>query len=91
MAKPDTIVIGGHGYSWQQLCEMRRQQLEAWEAAQPRQLALFELHEDRRPAAGRTAAGRYHEPTLFADMDPFELKPRLLLRLLVTDQSRRCP
>jgi len=64
MAKPDTIVIDGRGYSWQQLCELRRQQLEAWRAEQARQLALFELHDDCRPQAERTAAGRYLEPSL---------------------------
>jgi hypothetical protein len=41
-------------------------QLEAWKAAQPRQLTLFELREDCRPAAEGTPAGRYQEPTLFA-------------------------
>ena len=66
MAKPDILIIDGHAFSWQRLCELRRQQLEAWTAAQPRQPALFELHEDRRPPADRTAAGRYQEPTLFA-------------------------
>jgi len=70
MPKPDTILIDGHGYSWQQLCELRRQQLEAWRAEQARQLALFELKDDRRPATQRTAAGRYAEPTLFAVMPP---------------------
>jgi hypothetical protein len=68
VAKPDTFIIDGHAYSWQQLCELRRQQLEAWKAAQPRQLALFGLKDDCRPAAERTAAGRYREPTLFAHM-----------------------
>jgi hypothetical protein len=29
---------------------------------------LFELKDDRRPAAELTAAGRYAEPTFFADM-----------------------
>ena len=66
MAKPDTILIDGHAYSWRQLCDLRRQQLETWQAAQPRQLALFELKVDCRPAADRTAAGRYREPSLFA-------------------------
>jgi hypothetical protein len=70
MARPDTIVIDGHGYSWQQICELRRQQLEAWRAEQARQLALFELKDDRRPLAERTAAGRYAEPTLFAVVSP---------------------
>ncbi|HMA74472.1 MAG TPA: hypothetical protein VKP67_23725 [Xanthobacteraceae bacterium] len=68
MAKPDTIMIGGHAYRWQELCELRRQQLEAWKAAQPRQLALFEVKTDCRPATERTAAGRFQEPTLFAFM-----------------------
>jgi hypothetical protein len=54
------------GYSWQQLCELRRQQLEAWKAAQPKQPALFELKDDCRPATERTVARRYHEPTLFS-------------------------
>lgn len=66
MAKPDTILIGGHAYSWQQICELRRRQLEAWKASQGRQLALFELKDDSRPAAERTAAGRYVEPSLLA-------------------------
>jgi hypothetical protein len=68
MAKPDTIVIDGRGYSWQQLCELRRQQLEAWKATRGEQPALFELKEDCRPATERTAAGRYQEPTSFARM-----------------------
>jgi hypothetical protein len=66
VAKPDTLILDGHAYSWQAICELRRQQLEAWRAAQPRQLALFELREDCRPAAERTPAGRYREPTLLA-------------------------
>lgn len=66
MAKPDTILIDGHAYSWQQICEIRRQQLEAWKASQARQLALFELKDDTRPASERTTAGRYLEPSLLA-------------------------
>jgi hypothetical protein len=68
MFKPDTILIGGHAYSWQEVCELRRRQLEAWKAAQPRQLALFELKDDSRPPSERTAAGRYAEPTLLGLM-----------------------
>ena len=68
MAKPDIILIGGHAYRWQEICDFRRQQLEARKAAQFRQLALFDLKEDCRPAAKRTVAGRFVEPTLFADM-----------------------
>jgi hypothetical protein len=65
VAKPDTLILDGHAYSWQAICHLRRQQLEAWRAAQARQLALFELKDDCRTAAERTAAGRYLEPTLF--------------------------
>jgi hypothetical protein len=65
MAKPDTLIVDGQCFSWQRLCELRRQQMEEWKAAQPSQPALFELKEDCRPAAERTAAGRYLEPTLF--------------------------
>jgi hypothetical protein len=61
-------MVDGHAYSWERLCELRRRQLEARQPAQPRQLALFDLKEDCRPAAERTAAGRYQEPTLFARM-----------------------
>jgi hypothetical protein len=68
VAKPDTLVVDGHGFSWQRLCELRRQQLEAWRAAEQRQLALFELKEDCRPLAERTAAGRYAEPTMLDQM-----------------------
>jgi hypothetical protein len=68
MAKPDTIIVDGRAYSWARLIELRKQQLEAWRAAQCRQLALFELKNDCRPEAERSAAGRYEEPTLFAGM-----------------------
>jgi hypothetical protein len=68
MAKPDTFIVDGHAYSWQRLCELRRQQLEAWRLSQPEQPALFALKADCRPATEQTAAGRYFEPTLFADL-----------------------
>jgi hypothetical protein len=66
MKAPDTIVIDGRAFSWKRLLELRREQLEAWKAAQPRQPALFELKDDSRPAAERTATGRYQEPTLLS-------------------------
>jgi hypothetical protein len=66
MPKPDTILIGGRAYSWQEICDLRHRQLEAGKASQPRQLALFELKDDCRPVAERTAAGRYQEPTLLS-------------------------
>jgi hypothetical protein len=31
MTKPDIILIGGHAYRRQEICELRRQQLEAWQ------------------------------------------------------------
>jgi hypothetical protein len=60
----DLFTLDGRAYSWRQLCELRRQQLEARRASQPRQLALFELRDDSRPASQRSAAGRYAEPIL---------------------------
>jgi hypothetical protein len=65
MAKPNMLIVDGHAYSWQRLVELRRQQLEAWRGAQAEQPALFELKDDCRPEAERTATGRYREPTLF--------------------------
>jgi hypothetical protein len=66
MKKPDTILIDGRAYSWRDLCERRRRQLEAWKAARGEQSALFPMKDDSCPAAERTAAGRYREPTLLA-------------------------
>jgi hypothetical protein len=68
MAKPDTLIIDGHAFSWQRLCDLRRQQLEVWKKAEARQLALFELQTDHRPRAERTAEGRYREPSLLDSM-----------------------
>ena len=69
MAKPDTSIVDGHALSWQRVCELRRQQLEAWQSAQPLQLVLFALQNDCRPPAERTAAGRYQEPSLWIVMN----------------------
>jgi len=66
MKRPDTIVIEGRAYYWRAILELRRKQLEEWQAAQPQQPALFDLIDDRRPAAERCASGRYQEPTLLA-------------------------
>jgi hypothetical protein len=68
MAKPETLVVDGHGFNWQRLCELRRQQLEAWRAEQARQLALFEMRDDHRPIAERTPAQRYEAPTMLERM-----------------------
>ena len=53
MKAPDTIVIDGRAYSWKRILELRREQIDAWKASQPRQPALFELKDDSRPEAER--------------------------------------
>jgi len=68
MRPPDTIIIAGRAYSWRALLKARREQLDAWKAAQPQQPALFQLKDDSRPAAERTASGRYQEPSLLGLM-----------------------
>jgi hypothetical protein len=71
--KPDILFVDGHAFSWQRLLELRRQQLETWQARQCRQPTLFELKDDCRPQSENTAAGRYREPTflgLMAGDDP---------------------
>jgi hypothetical protein len=60
----DVFILDGRAYSWRKLCELRREQLEAARKARGTQQALFELREDCRPLAERTAAGRYAEPSL---------------------------
>jgi hypothetical protein len=68
MAKPDVLIVDGHAFSWRRLCELRREQLEAWKKSEARQLVHFELKTDYRPRAERTAAGRYSEPSLLDSM-----------------------
>jgi hypothetical protein len=68
VAKPDLLLVDGRGFSWQRLCELRRQQLEGWRETQARQLTLFELKDDSRPPAERTALGRYETPTFLDRM-----------------------
>jgi len=64
MANPKFIEIDGKRLLWRDVLELRREQKQACaNAVQP---ALFELHEDRRQPADRTAAGRYQEPSLFS-------------------------
>ena len=66
MRLPDTLIVDGRAYSWRRLCQLRREQVEAWKKAHPGQPALFELQEDARPKAERKSAGRFREPTLLA-------------------------
>ena len=63
---PRFIDLDGKRYLWRDLVKLRQEQREAvWQGEQP---ALFELREDCRPATDRTAAGRYLEPSLFAQL-----------------------
>jgi hypothetical protein len=57
------IVIDGKRHLWRDILKLRRDQLRAH--ANAKQPALFELKDDWRPPAERTAAGRYLEPNLF--------------------------
>jgi hypothetical protein len=69
MSRLATIELDGRRYLWREIIERRRRQIAAHDAAQARQLTLFDLKDDTRPATQRTAAGRYAEPTLFAALD----------------------
>lgn len=64
MKPPDTLIVDGHAFSWRRLRQLRRQQVEEWKRACPDQPALFDLRDDARPKPERSAAGRYHEPSL---------------------------
>jgi len=68
MARPDILIVDGHAFSWRRLCDLRREQLEAWQRCKVLQPALFELRTDCRPRAERTASGRYQEPSLLDSM-----------------------
>lgn len=59
---PALIVIDGKRYAWSDILKLRRQQRKA---ARQRQLTLFALKEDTRPASQRTVEGRFLEPLLF--------------------------
>ena len=64
-------MIDGRAFSWRRILEIRRQQIETWKAARPQQPAVFDLKQDYRPAAERTADGRYREPSLLSPLqDP---------------------
>jgi hypothetical protein len=65
MSQPKFIEIDGKRYIWRDLLQLRRERLKAFARAE--QPPLFELRVDRRPEQQRTAAGRYREPSLFAN------------------------
>ena len=67
MPAPRFIEIDGKRYLWRDIIKLRQEQRAA--ARRGEQPALFELHEDCRPATERTAAGRYLEPSLFTLTD----------------------
>jgi hypothetical protein len=67
MTNPKFIEIAGKRVLWRDLLEKRREQLVT--VSKGEQPALFELKEDRRPIADRSAAGRYLEPSLFTLLD----------------------
>jgi hypothetical protein len=56
------IVIEGKRYVWKEILRLRREQIQA---THKRQLELFEMKDDRRPASQKTADGRFSEPPLF--------------------------
>ena len=66
MSFPKTIEINGQRFLWRDLLKMRREQRKVVRTAQP---ALFDLHDDSRPAPERTVDGRYREPSLFTRLD----------------------
>jgi hypothetical protein len=66
MSFPKTIEINGQRVLWRDLLKMRRDQRKVVRTAQA---ALFELHDDARPAPERAADGRYREPSLFTRLD----------------------
>ena len=57
-----TVEVDGKRYLWRDLLKLRREQKKAQRHAQ---LTLFELKEDSRPEAQRSADGRYSQPLLF--------------------------
>jgi hypothetical protein len=66
MTAPKFIEIDGKRHLWRDIVRLRQDQCRAAAEAAPVQPPLFELHEDFRPAAERSAASRYLEPSLFS-------------------------
>jgi hypothetical protein len=64
MSRLRLIELDGKTYLWRDVLQLRREQKKAF--ARDRQPALFELKDDRRPEAERTASDRYREPSLFS-------------------------
>jgi hypothetical protein len=66
MSQPKFIELDGKRYLWREVLQLRREQRAAYARAE--QPPLFELRLDRRPEQQCTAAGRYREPSLFAQL-----------------------
>jgi len=64
MARLEFVEIDGRRYLWREVVQLRREQRKAH--ARALQPALFELKDDHRPIASRTAGDRYREPSLFS-------------------------
>ena len=62
MAKPDTLIVDGRAFSWQRLCELRREQLEAWKKAE----AAAEEARQRAEDLAKQARSQGEEITLKA-------------------------
>jgi len=56
-------VLDGRRYAMRDIHKLYKEQRDA--ERRQRQLTLFELQHDSRPASQRTAEGRLTEPTLF--------------------------
>jgi len=56
------VEIDGRRYLWRDLLKLRREQKQL---EPEKQLTLFELQTDSRPASKSSTDGRYSEPTLF--------------------------
>ena len=69
MRGPKFIEIDGRRHLWREIVQLRQDQCRAAAEVEPMQPPLFELHEDYRPVAERTVAGRYLEPSLFSLLD----------------------
>jgi hypothetical protein len=65
MARSRFIEIDGKRYLWLDILALRRAQALP-KAEQP---TLFPVREDSRPVPARCAAGRYREPSLFAEIE----------------------
>lgn len=66
MSPPKFIDIEGRRSLWRDIVKLRQEQCRAATEAAGMQPPLFELREDFRPLAERTAAARYLEPSLFS-------------------------